>query len=81
MEYLQIGKDIKEEKKMKLHELKEKIVKDINESNLPIDATYYVLKEIINTVTSLYNEELLQQNNKSDKTEEIQEKLEIKEEE
>lgn len=66
---------------MKLHELKEKIVNDINESNLPIDATYYVLKEIINTVTSLYNEELLQQNNKSDKTEEIQEKLEIKEEE
>lgn len=62
---------------MKLHELKEKIVKDINESNLPIDATYYVLKEIINTVTSLYNEELLQQNNKNDK---IEETKEIKEE-
>ena len=63
---------------MKLHELKEKIVKDINESNLPIDATYYVLKEIINTVTSLYNEELLQQNNQNDKTEEIQERKDDK---
>lgn len=62
---------------MKLHELKEKIVKDINESNLPIDATYYVLKEIINTVTTLYNEELLQQNNQNDK---IEETKEIKEE-
>lgn len=68
---------------MKLHELKEKIVKDINESNLPIDATYYVLKEIINTVTSLYNDELLQHNNKQDEhsTEEKKDEiLEIKEE-
>ena len=67
---------------MKLHELKEKIVKDINESNLPIDATYYVLKEIINTVTSLYNDELLQHNNKQDEhsTEEQKDEiLEIKE--
>lgn len=69
---------------MQLHELKEKIVKDINESNLPIDATYYVLKEILNTVTSLYNDELLQQNNKQDEhsTEEQKDEiLERKEEE
>ena len=62
---------------MKLHELKEKIVKDINESNLPIDATYYVLKEIINTVTSLYNDELLQHNNKQDEHSTEEQKNEI----
>lgn len=69
---------------MQLHELKEKIVKDINESNLPIDATYYVLKEIINTVTSLYNDELLQHKNKQDEhstEEQKNEILEKKEEE
>lgn len=54
---------------MQLHELKEKIVKDINESGLPIDAAFFVLKEIINTVASLYNEELLKTKQASDKKE------------
>ena len=54
---------------MKSHELKEKIVKSINESNLPIDAVYYVLKEVINTVSLLYNEELINQNQETEKKE------------
>lgn len=43
---------------MKLHELKEKIIKDINESQLEIDAIYYLLKAILTDVADLYNNEL-----------------------
>lgn len=61
---------------MQLHELKEKIVKDINESNLPVDAVYFVLKEIINSVSLLYNEEL--QNKENENQEKINDRKEEK---
>lgn len=48
---------------MKLHELKEKMVKLINESNLPIDATYFVLKDILDAITTIYNNEVQKQEN------------------
>ena len=43
---------------MKLHELKEKIVKDINNSQLDVDAVYYLLKAILSDVADLYNKQL-----------------------
>lgn len=43
---------------MKLHQLKENIIKDINESNLEIDAIYYVLKAILCDIADLYNKQL-----------------------
>lgn len=49
---------------MKSHELKEKLVKDINESELPIDAVYFVVKEVLSAISMLYNEELTKQENK-----------------
>ena len=43
---------------MKTHELREKIIKDINESQLEIDSVYSLLKAILSDVADLYNKEL-----------------------
>ena len=43
---------------MKSHELREKIIKDINESQLEIDSIYFLLKAILSDVADLYNKEL-----------------------
>lgn len=43
---------------MELHKLKEKLVKEINESNLEIDCIYYVLKSLLSEVADLYNKQL-----------------------
>lgn len=55
---------------MKSHELKERIVQTINEVSLPIDATYFVLKEVLNTVSNIYNEELSNQKKEQEKEQE-----------
>lgn len=57
---------------MELHKLKEKIVKDINESTLPIDAIYFVLKEILNSVSEIYNNEVLAIKEEEKKTKEVE---------
>lgn len=43
---------------MILNDFKDKIYKDINESNLSIDAIYYVMKDIINDIVNAYNRQL-----------------------
>ena len=43
---------------MKLNNFKEKIILDINESQLTIDGIYFVMKDIMNEITLLYNHEL-----------------------
>lgn len=43
---------------MKLHKLKEKLVKEINDSELEIDCIYYVLKSLLSDVADLYNKKL-----------------------
>ena len=43
---------------MKLHNLKEKLVKDINDSELEIDCIYYLLKAMLSDVADLYNKQL-----------------------
>lgn len=43
---------------MRLHELKEKIIEDINNSELDVDEIYYLLKAILSDVADLYNKEL-----------------------
>lgn len=40
---------------MELDKLREKIIVDINESKLPIDAIYFVLKDILGETISEYN--------------------------
>ena len=43
---------------MILNDFKEKIVLDINNSGLTIDGVYFVMKDIMNEITSLYNQQL-----------------------
>ena len=43
---------------MKLNNLKEKIAQDINASNLQIDAIYFVMKDIMNEIVALYNQQI-----------------------
>lgn len=40
---------------MMLSKMREDIVKVMNESELPIDAVYFVLKDIMNEVVNQYN--------------------------
>lgn len=46
---------------MLLNDLKNQIVKTINDSNLSIDAIYYVMKDIMNEIISQYNVVLQQE--------------------
>ena len=43
---------------MQLTDLQMKISKIINESNLPIDAIYFVFKDIMNEIVDIYNKSL-----------------------
>lgn len=43
---------------MQLTDLQMKISKTINESNLPIDAIYFVFKDIMNEIVDIYNKSL-----------------------
>ena len=43
---------------MKLYNLREKIINEINNSDLPIDAVYFVLEKISSEIISLYNHEI-----------------------
>ena len=60
---------------MILRNLRKQIENIINNSGLPIDAIYFVLKDILNEVTEIYNNEIAkeeiqkaeQENNKENK--------------
>ena len=43
---------------LKIDNLKNMIIRDINFSNLPIGIAYYILKDIFNEITKLYNEQV-----------------------
>ena len=43
---------------MQLNNLKNNIAQIINNSNLPIDAVYYVMKDIMNELTTVYNRQI-----------------------
>ena len=43
---------------MILRDLRRQIENVINQSNLSIDAVYFVLKDILNEVTDIYNQEI-----------------------
>lgn len=47
---------------MILNDFKDKIYKDINESNLSIDAIYYVMKDIMNDIVNAYNRQIEYEN-------------------
>ena len=46
---------------MLLQDLRQEITNLINQSNLPIDAVYYVMKDIMNEVVEIYNQQLQQE--------------------
>ena len=48
---------------MILNDFKNNLVKNIQESNLPIDAIYFVMKDIMNEVINTYNSVLEQKKN------------------
>jgi len=43
---------------MILNDFREKIISDINNSGLTIDGVYFVMKDIMNEITSLYNQQI-----------------------
>ena len=43
---------------MQLNDLKNNIAQIINDSNLPVDAVYYVMKDIMNELTVVYNRQI-----------------------
>lgn len=43
---------------MILNDFREKIISDINNSGLAIDGVYFVMKDIMNEITSLYNQQI-----------------------
>lgn len=43
---------------MELYNLREKIISEINNSKLPIDAIYFVFEQIKSEITSLYNQQI-----------------------
>lgn len=48
-----------------MEELREKIVKDINEANLPLDCVYYLFKDLFRDLESQYSM-YIQQNSKKE---------------
>lgn len=46
---------------MLLQEFRQNISNTINTSNLPIDAVYYVLKDVLNEVADIMNQQLRQE--------------------
>ena len=43
---------------MELNNLKEQIIQNINTSGLSIDAVYFVMKDIMNEIVNLYNQQI-----------------------
>lgn len=43
---------------MELYNLREKIINEINNSGLPIDAIYFVFEQVKSEISSLYNQEI-----------------------
>ena len=43
---------------MILRDMRKKVEDIINQSGLPIDAIYFILKDILNEVTEIYNNEI-----------------------
>ena len=58
-----------------VEELKEKLYTDINESGLSIVSIYYIMKDLMNEIILIYNNEL-KNIQKEAKTEEIEESKE-----
>ena len=50
---------------MILRNLRKQIENIINQSGLPIDAIYFVLKDILNEVTEIYNNEIAKEEMKN----------------
>ena len=48
-----------------MEELREKIAKDVNESNLPLDCVYYLFKDLFRDLESQYSM-YIQQNSKKE---------------
>jgi uncharacterized protein YoxC len=48
---------------LQLLELKKKLIQDINESQLPIDAVYYVMKDLETEINSLFEQTVQQEEN------------------
>lgn len=55
---------------MKMEQLKADIYEAINKSRLPIDCVYYLLKDIFGELTSLYNQQLAQEEKNKEEKEE-----------
>lgn len=66
---------------MILRDMRKKVEDIINQSGLPIDAIYFVLKDILNEVTEIYNNEIAKEEmaNISDTTENSKENTKDKE--
>ena len=71
----------KEIKTMVLEDLKEQIIKTVNESRLSIDSVYYVMKDVMMEVSSLYERALRQEKEKANAEESAEANEETKEEE
>ena len=50
---------------MILRDMRKKVEDIINQSGLPIDAIYFVLKDILNEVTEIYNNEITKEEMKN----------------
>lgn len=61
---------------MQLENLKTEIINTINAANLPIDAIYYVFKDIMGEITATYSQTLQQEAIEKQKQQEEQNKKE-----
>lgn len=52
---------------MVLKDLRDKVAAVINESGLPIDAVYYIIKDIYNEIDYIYKQESLAEKQQEDK--------------
>lgn len=50
---------------MILRDMRKQVENIINQSGLPIDAIYFVLKDILNEVTEIYNNEIAKEEMKN----------------
>ena len=61
---------------MELDKLKNEITESINNSKLPIDAIYYVIKDLFNEVVYLYNQQIQKEQNQKEEGEKKEERNE-----
>ena len=64
---------------MILRDFRKQIEDIINQSGLPIDAIYFVLKDILNEVSEIYNNEVTKEEMQKAEQENIKENTEDKE--